>query len=202
MSTVTMFQNRVAQRLSEAGLQFDKIDSYGNMVSAKLRPENVTQPAKLIAFRILDAIRGSRIYDYFEVRDIEDGRNYLVIRFTPGNLNRPHRSPKPVRPPEPAALLKPKPAPKPVPVKPTPVQVGPVTRNSYADLGSRPTIESIAWILISKKHSDQLKQARCRVLEINDSQVKVEVTKTGQQLHVPVNKLFDHVPRQNGPVWQ
>ncbi len=199
MSTVTAFQAKVRQRLTEAGLQFDKIDSYGQLVSAKLAVENVAQKPKLYAFQILEAIPGSEIFDIFEARDTSDGRQYLVIRFTPGDLSQPYRAPFGFRTPEaaPARVNRPQPAAKPAPVE-TPAK--PAVKAEPAPQWL--TVEAIAWTLISKKGSDQLKQARCQVLAVKGSQVEVKITKTGQQLRVPVSRLFDHVPHFSGREWQ
>jgi len=205
VSTVIAFQTKVQQRLTEAGLQFDKIDSYGPLVSAKLAIERVVQQPKIYAFRILEAIQGSQIHDFFEASDAEDGRQYLVIRFTPGDLSQPCRRPEPIvvkaatRPvtveakPEPVKV---EPAPIEVPVKAAPVPIKAEPEEQ------RPAVETIAWTLITKKGTDQLKQARCQILAVDGKQAKVKITKTGQQLQVPVSKLFNHVPRLTGSQWQ
>ena len=93
MTTVRQFQNKVRQRLLAAGLEFDKIDSYGKLVSAKLRADRLQQAPKMYAYEVLDALHQGEIYDFFKARDMEDGQEYLVIRFTPGK-------PRPRVPPE------------------------------------------------------------------------------------------------------
>lgn len=205
MSTVTTFQAKVRQRLTEAGLHFDQIDSYGQLVSAKLAVENVAQKPKLYAFQILDAIPGSEIFDIFEARAASDGRQYLIIRFTPGDLSQPYRAPFGFRTPAATATAdRPQPAAQPALAKPLvkaePAPVKPVTKTEPAP--QWPVVEAIAWTLITKKGSDQLKQARCQVLAVKGNQVEVKITKTGQQLRVPVSRLFDHVPHFSGREWQ
>lgn len=193
MSSVQVFQNKVKRRLAGAGLEFDRIDSYGPLVSAKLRVEKVNQPARLYAHGVLDVFPEGEVYDYFQCVGL-DGREYLTIRFKPGAMDRPAPKPtvkrqwvkdlsKPTARSHPQPAAKPQPQPEPVP-------------------GPHLTAGQIAWTIIPKADGSRLKQARCQVVAVKRDQVEVKITKTGRQLRVPVSKLFDHVPRQVGQTWQ
>ncbi len=198
MSSVQVFQNKVKRRLAGAGLEFDRIDSYGPLVSAKLRVEKVNQPARLYAHGVLDVFPEGEVYDYFQCVGL-DGREYLTIRFKPGAMDGP--APKPtvkrqwVKPAKPAARPQPQPAAKPQPAPQPQPEPAPAP-------GPHLVAGQIAWTIIPKADGSRLKQARCQVVAVKRDQVEVKITKTGRQLRVPVSKIFDHVPRFVGQTWQ
>ncbi len=215
------FQQKVNRSLAAADLSPDKIDSYGQMVTWKKRADELTQPAKLYAWQILELTQGE-IYDYFNV--VDDGVNYLVIRFIPDFLPdttprgwengkaKPAAKPSPATPKAKPSAAKPSPATKPIISRPVPTlkvtvkKSTPKRRNgrlgSYKDNGGQAQVGQIAWTTILKKDGSTLKQARCEIKAVSGDQVDVQLTKTKRSMSVPVSNLFDHVPHCVNQVWQ
>lgn len=202
MSRVEVFQNKVRQRLAGAGLEFDRIDSYGQLVTAKLLTEKINQPARLYAYGILDVFPEGEVYDYFQCVAM-DGREYLAIRFTPGELDTPPpavnverqwiKRPAKAKP-QPKVKPQPKPAaPQPVVAKPAP---------SPEPAVPQPAAGEIAWAIIPKADGSRLKQAKCKVVAVHRDRVEVEITKTGRQFQVPPHQVFNHVPHLVNGTWQ
>ena len=72
---------------------------------------------------------------------------------------------------------------------------------SFADQGKKPEVGAVAWVLVKKKGGG-LKQARCQVLDANETEAVVLVTKTNATVSVVLSSLFDHVPHLTGDTWQ
>ncbi len=51
-----VIDRRFGRLVHAAGLEFDKIDSYGQLVSAKLRADRLQQAPKMYAYEVLDAL--------------------------------------------------------------------------------------------------------------------------------------------------
>jgi len=70
------------------------------------------------------------------------------------------------------------------------------------EAGTSPEPGMLAWVVIIKKGSTQMKQARCVIEAVEAEQVTVLITKTGEQVRRPAADLFDHVPHLVAGVWR
>ncbi len=194
--TPQTLQRRIAKHLKAGGLEPDLLDSYGNLLTFRklVRAETGQESAKGYAWQILDALRGCKVYDYFE--GWFRGQQYYVVRFEaphPLSARRPPALRNEARPPkvrpQPAARVEPAPVvietepdtpieaeqrkgEEPAPVgfeaepAPTPKRDG-ADAGSYLEKRVQPAVGQVAWTIVTKKGGEQPKQARCEVIGVS-----------------------------------
>lgn len=78
----------------------------------------------------------------------------------------------------------------------------PATAPRQFEAGASPEPGMLAWVVITKKGTTQMKQAKCLIEAVEAEQVTVIITKTGEQVRRPAADLFDHVPHLVDGVWR
>ena len=218
------FENRIEDRLKAQGLAADQVEKFGNLVSIKVKANRQQLPAKQFAWRLLEALPGSEVYDIIpEVTGI-DQEQYMIVRLSVSEPavvepKKPHTQPMEAQPmmtidfdqhegplvlgPDSSHILATdepvEPAKKAKGVRPTKAKAEPA--GSFAAQGKQPEAGTVAWVLIEKKGGG-LKQARCQVLDANETEATVLVTKTNATVDTLLTSLFDHVPHLVGDTWQ
>jgi len=218
------FETRIEDRLKAQGLTADQVEKHGNLVSIKVKTNRQKMPTKQFAWRLLEALPGSEVYDFLpEVTGI-DQEQYMIVRLSVREsavveTKKPHTQPMEVCPmmtidfdqhegplvlgPDSSHILAveepAEPAKKAKGTRPAKAKVEPA--GSFAAQGKQPEIGAVAWVLIERKGGG-LKQARCQVLDANAEEAVVLVTKTNATGSVALASLFDHVPHLAGDTWQ
>lgn len=218
------FETRIEDRLKAQGLTADQVEKHGNLVSIKVKTNRQKLPAKQFAWRLLEALPGSEVYDIIpEVIGI-DQEQYMIVRLSVSEpavveTKKPHTQPMEAQPmmtidfdqhegplvlgPDSSHILATdepaEPAKKAKGTRPVKAKVEPT--GSFSAQGKQPESGAVAWVLVERKGGG-LKQARCQVLDANAEEAVVLVTKTNATVSVALTSLFDHVPHLAGDTWQ